>query len=257
MMRKVWCGLALFLMATVTSAWWSPSTAWAQDTFFLPQLSFGVTSPDNPEQVAVTLQVLGLLTVLSLAPAILMLMTSFTRVVVVLSFVRSGMATNQLPPNQVIVGLALFLTLFTMSPVLTEVRDQAWNPYQAGLISQTEALARAQGPIREFMLAQTRESDLALFVDMSGQARPDSPDELGLSTIIPAFVISELKTAFQIGFMIFIPFIIIDMVVASTLMSMGMLMLPPAMISLPFKILLFVLVDGWRLVVQSLLLSFQ
>lgn len=223
-----------------------------------PQLQIGVVPAGEAEGVATSLQILALLTILSLAPAILLMMTSFTRIVIVLSFVRNALATAQVPPNQVLIGLALFLTLFTMSPVFNQVYEEAWLPYQNGQIDQSEALRLAQQPLREFMLRQTREKDLALFVRASGQTDdPQSPEDLGLSVIIPSFMISELRTAFEMGFLLFVPFIVIDMIVASTLMSMGMLMLPPMLISLPFKILLFVMVDGWNLVAGQIINSFR
>lgn len=206
---------------------------------------------------AVTLQLLLMLTVLSLAPAILIMMTSFTRIVVVLSFVRQALGTQMQPPNQVIIGLSLFLTFFVMSPVLTEVNDVALKPYLAGEMEQDVAIDKALLPMKEFMAKNTREQDLALFVKYAKMEKPESIDEIPLTTLVPAFAISELKTAFQIGFMIFVPFLIIDMVVSSILMAMGMMMLPPIIISLPFKILLFVLVDGWHLIVESLLFSFK
>lgn len=211
---------------------------------------------DNPSDLTATVQLLIFLTVLSLAPAILILMTCFTRVVVVLSFVRSGLATQQMPPNQVIIGLALFITFFVMAPVFSEVNDQALQPLFQGEMTQEEAFESAAVPIKEFMAQHTREKDLALFMGYAGLDKPETLEDIPLSSLVPAFAISELKTAFQIGFMIFIPFLVIDMVVASVLMSMGMMMLPPVMIALPFKILLFVMVDGWHLVVRSLLLSF-
>jgi flagellar biosynthetic protein FliP len=223
----------------------------------VPNINIGVEAANNPRDVALSLQVLFVLTVLSLAPSILIMMTSFTRIIVVLSFLRSALATQQMPPNQVLVGLALFLTFFTMSPYWDQVNQTALQPYLAGRVSQDAALTAALKPMREFMFKQTRENDLALFVNISDAPRPDSPDDVPTTTLIPAFVISELKTAFQIGFLIYIPFIVIDMVVASTLMSMGMMMVPPVMISLPFKILLFILVDGWHLVVRSLVTSFN
>ncbi|BAB06161.1 flagellar type III secretion system pore protein FliP [Halalkalibacterium halodurans] len=212
---------------------------------------------DDPAGVATTVQLLLLLTVLSLAPSILILMTCFTRVVIVLSFVRTGLATQTMPPNQVIIGIALFITFFIMAPVFAEVNDQALTPFLDGEIDQQEAMDRAAIPMKEFMAKHTREKDLALFMGYAGHDRPESIEDIPLTALVPAFAISELKTAFQIGFLIFIPFLVIDMIVASVLMSMGMMMLPPIMISLPFKILLFVLVDGWYLVVQSLLLSFN
>lgn len=223
----------------------------------LPRVQIGVENASSPREVAQSLQILLVLTVLSLAPAILIMMTSFTRIIVVLSFVRTSLGTQQMPPNQVLIGLALFLTFFIMVPVWNQVNAEALQPFVAGQIDQEAAMERASAPVREFMLRQTREKDLALFVGLSGQPQPGRPEDLSLSVIVPAFAISELKTAFQIGFVIFVPFIVIDMVVASTLMSMGMMMLPPMMISLPFKILLFVMVDGWHLVIKSLVTSFR
>lgn len=221
-----------------------------------PRLELGVDTARGPGDVALSLQILFLLTVLSLAPAILILLTSFTRIVIVLSFIRNALATNQMPPNQVLVGLALFLTFFTMAPTFSAVNQQALQPYLAGQMDEVQAIRAASGPLREFMLRFTREKDLDLFLRLS-QTEAPSPQDVPMSQLIPAFVISELKTAFQLGFLLYLPFIVIDMVVASTLMSMGMLMLPPVMISLPFKILLFVLVDGWHLITRSLLLSFR
>lgn len=223
----------------------------------IPRLQLGLEPASSPQDVAVSLQILFLLTVLSLAPAILIMMTSFTRIIIVLSFVRSALATQQIPPNQVLIGLALFLTMFVMGPVWSQVNDNALQPYLAGEIGQEEALERAAVPVREFMFRQTREKDLALFMNFARLQAPEGPADIPTRVLVPAFTISELKTAFQIGFVIFIPFVVIDMIVASTLMSMGMLMLPPMMISLPFKILLFVMVDGWNLVIGSLLMSFR
>lgn len=211
----------------------------------------------GPEQASVSLQVLFLLTVLSLAPAFLILITCFTRVVVVLSFVRSALALHQMPPNQVIIGLALFITFFVMSPVWTQVYSEAIGPYVAGELPEDVAASLAMEPVREFMLRQTREKDLALFMNFANLPSPVDPEDVPSYVLIPAFGISELKTAFQMGFMIFVPFLVIDMVVASTLMSMGMLMLPPMMVSLPLKVLLFVLTDGWHLVVKSLVVSIR
>jgi flagellar biosynthetic protein FliP len=222
----------------------------------IPGIRVGVDPAASPSEVAGTLQIMALLTVLSLAPAILLMTTSFTRIVIVLSFVRSAMGTQQVPPNQVIIGLSLFITLFVMMPVFAQINEVAWQPYMSGRITQQVALERGAKPVRDFMLKQTREQDLSLFVDLSGRARPAGPDDVPTYVIIPAFMISELKSAFQMGFVIYIPFLVIDMLVASVLMSMGMMMLPPVLISLPFKILLFVLVDGWGLVVKSLVESF-
>lgn len=222
----------------------------------IPGLDLDFLSED-PANVATTIQLLIVLTVLSLAPGILILMTSFTRIVIVLSFVRQGLATQSMPPNQVLIGLALFLTFFIMAPIFAEVNEQALTPFLEGELTQEEALEQAAVPMKEFMAQHTREKDLALFMGYAGMDRPESLDDIPLTALIPAFAISELKTAFQIGFLIFVPFLVIDMIVASVLMSMGMMMLPPVMIALPFKILLFVLVDGWYLIVQSLLLSFS
>lgn len=221
-----------------------------------PGFQFGIVPGESSADVALSLQIVALLTVLTLAPAILVMLTSFTRIIVVLSFVRSALALQQMPPNQVLIGLALFLTFFTMAPTWQVVFADGVQPYIQGELSEAEAWERIDEPIRKFMFEHTREQDLSLFIEISGQDRPDSPDDVSTLTLIPAFIISELRTAFQLGFILFIPFLVIDMVVASTLMSMGMLMLPPVMISLPFKVLLFVMVDGWHLVTRSLLLSF-
>ena len=232
-------------------------SAFAAPVVPLPNISVGVGNANSPKDMSASLQILLLLTVLSLAPSILVMMTSFTRVVVVLSFMRSALATQQTPPNQVIIGLALFLTFFIMAPTWTQVNQNALQPYMESKITQEQAYDRAIQPMREFMIKQTREKDLALFVNLSNVKRPKTYDDVPTYVLIPAFVISELKTAFQIGFVLFIPFIVIDMIVASSLMSMGMLMLPPMMISLPFKILLFVMVDGWHLLVRSLITSYN
>ncbi|MGO4887768.1 flagellar type III secretion system pore protein FliP [Anaerobacillus sp. MEB173] len=221
----------------------------------IPGLDLDILS-DEPANVATTIQLLILLTVLTLAPSILILMTSFTRIIIVLSFVRTGLATQQMPPNQVLIALALFLTFFIMAPVFSEINETALSPLFEGEITQEEAFDRASVPIKEFMATHTREKDLALFMGYAGMERPSTIEEIPLTALVPAFAISELKTAFQIGFMIFVPFLVIDMVVASVLMAMGMMMLPPVMIALPFKILLFVMVDGWYLIVKSLLLSY-
>ncbi len=223
----------------------------------IPDLTVSVGNGAGSGKLSVPLQILLLLTVLSVVPALLMMTTCFTRIIVVLSFVRQALGTQQLPPNQLILGLALILTIFTMTPVWNTVKSEALDPWQSGEIGQAEALTRAQAPIRAFMLKQTREKDLALFVEMTKMERPKSVDDVPTSVIIPSFMISELRNAFQMGFVLYLPFLVIDMVVASVLMSMGMMMLPPIMISLPFKVLLFVLVDGWYLIVKSLVVSFQ
>lgn len=224
----------------------------------LPNVNLTIGGEGGDSQnLSSVIQLIVLLTVLTLAPAIVILLTSFTRIVIVLSFIRTSLATQQMPPNQVLIGLALFLTFFIMAPTLQQVNSNALQPYMQGEIGQEEAFEKGMDPMRTFMFEQTREKDLALFVKMADIERPKNFSDIPNYVLIPSFVISELKTAFQIGFIIFIPFLVIDMVVASALMSMGMMMLPPMMISLPFKILLFVLVDGWNLVIQSLLLSFR
>ncbi|MFP4058103.1 MAG: flagellar type III secretion system pore protein FliP [Candidatus Brocadiia bacterium] len=220
------------------------------------KVSLGLESTEDPKELTGTLQILLFFTLLSLLPALLLTMTSFTRIIIVLSFVRRALSLQTMPPNQVMIGLALFLTLFTMAPVLKELSTEALDPYQEGEITQAEAFGRAKGSMRGFMLRHTREKDLALFVHMSRMPRPKGPGDVPTHVLIPAFVTSELKTAFQMGFIIFLPFLVIDMVVSSVLTSMGMFMLPPVIISVPFKILLFVLVDGWHLILRSLMASF-
>lgn len=215
-----------------------------------------VFSESDPGNVSTSVTLLFLLTVLSLAPSILILMTSFARIVIVLSFTRTALATNQMPPNQVIIGLALFLTFFIMAPTFQQVNEQALQPLFDEEINLEEAYERGTIPFKQFMAQHTRQKDLELFIEYNQAEYPDTIEEIPMTLLVPAFALSEIKTAFQMGFMIFIPFLVIDMVVASTLMSMGMMMLPPVMISLPFKILLFVLVDGWYLVMKSLLQSF-
>lgn len=239
-------------------ALWAPSAYGAGETLSLPpvQINLGQGAAGGGG-MAVTLQILFLLTVLSLAPAIMVMVTSFTRVVVVLSFLRQALGTPQVPPNQVLISLALFITFFVMAPVWNRVNVEAIQPLMTSEITQQVAFDRAVLPIREFMLKQVHEKDLALFVDMAHLPEAKAVSEVPTYVIIPAFMTSELKTAFQIGFLIYIPFLILDMVVASVLLSMGMMMLPPVIISLPFKIMLFVLIDGWTLVVGSLVRSFN
>jgi flagellar biosynthesis protein FliP len=224
--------------------------------FILPSFQFGIEKGGDPGDVSVLLQIVFLLTVLTLAPAILILMTSFTRLAIVFSFLRQAVGTQQTPSNQIIAGLALFLTFFIMMPVWQKINNNALQPYLNEEISQEIALKAAINPIRTFMFKQTREKDLALFVKMTKINKPKNEEDIPISTLIPAFVISELKTAFIIGFVLFVPFLIIDMVVASVLLSMGMMMLPPIMVSLPFKLMLFVLVDGWNIIIGSLVKSF-
>ncbi len=223
----------------------------------IPDVQIRVAEATGPERVSAALQVMALLTVLTLAPAILILTTSFVRIVVVLSFLRQAIGTHQVPPNQVLIGLALFLTFFIMTPVWQQVNQGALQPYLKKEITQETAYHSALQPIRKFLFAQTREKDLMLCLKMSGDGKPANRDAVATVPLVTAFVLSELKTAFQIGFLIYIPFLVLDMVVASILLSMGMMMLPPIIISLPFKLMLFVLVDGWYLVVGSLIKSFH
>ncbi|MBI4610318.1 MAG: flagellar type III secretion system pore protein FliP [Candidatus Rokubacteria bacterium] len=223
----------------------------------LPRISFTEADLTDPSEVSTMLQLVALLTVLALAPSILVLLTSFTRVLIVLSFLRHALGTAQMPPNQIIIGLSLFLTAFIMAPVGQEIHRNALAPYLARQIGPERALERGLAPVRAFMLRQTRERDLALMVDLSRSPRPNRPGDVQTHVLIPAFVISELRTAFQLSFVIFIPFLVIDMVVGSVLMSMGMLMLPPILVSLPIKILLFVMADGWHLVIRSLVTSYR
>ena len=222
----------------------------------IPSINIGVGQAEDPGDIAVTLQIIALLTILSLAPAILILMTSFTRLVVVFHFLRQAMGTQQAPPNQVMIGLALFITFFIMAPVWQHVYQDALRPLLDKEASYTEAFEKAKIPVKKFMLKNTREKDIALFAKTAQVKRPLTKEAVPLLVLIPAFVISELKTAFIIGFVLYVPFLVIDMVVASVLLSMGMMMLPPIMISLPFKLMLFVLIDGWNLVVGSLINSF-
>jgi flagellar biosynthetic protein FliP len=219
--------------------------------------STGGVNAQNPQNVSAAIQILLFVTVLSLAPAVLVMVTSFTRVIVVLSLVRSAIGVPQLPPNQVLIGLALFLTAFIMAPAIKTMNKDALQPYLNGQMSQEEALHRGEAPLRSFMLKQTREQDLGLFMKLSDTPKPDTVDDIPTYVLVPAFTISELKTAFQMGFVMFVPFLIIDIIVSSALLSMGMMMLPPVVVSLPFKILLFVLVDGWYLIIGSLVGSFQ
>ena len=224
--------------------------------FILPSFRFGIEKGGDPGDVSVLLQIVFLLTVLTLAPAILILTTSFTRLAVVFSFLRQAVGTQQTPSNQIIAGLALFLTFFIMMPIWQKINNNALQPYLHEEISQEVALKEAINPIRNFMFKQTREKDLALFIKMAKINKPKNENDIPTTVLVPAFVISELKTAFIIGFVLFVPFLIIDMVVASVLLSMGMMMLPPIMVSLPFKLMLFVLVDGWNIIVGSLVKSF-
>ncbi len=232
--------------------WVSP--ALAQIT--LPNVNLGFKTTENPNEVVNAIKIVLVLTVLTLAPAVLIMMTSFTRIVIVLSFLRQALGVQQMPPNQLLMGLSLFLTFFIMGPAFREMNEKGIQPYIANKITQEKALEETLTPLRKFMLSQTRPSDLNLFVKLSKMDQPKTLADVPTMVLIPAFVISELKTSFQIGFIIFLPFLVIDMLAASVLMAMGMMMLPPVVISLPLKIMLFVLVDGWTLIVGSMVNSF-
>jgi flagellar biosynthetic protein FliP len=246
------------LVAVIVVCLLCAGMAMAQDKVLpLPKVSIEVGKSAKPEDVSVTLQILFLMTILSLAPAILILTTAFTRIVVVLHFLRQAMGTQQVPPSQVLIGLAMFLTFFVMAPTWSRVNTDALQPYLEKKMSLEQAYEKGVAPVREFMLRQTREEDLALFVKLANVDKPKNRDDVPLHALIPAFAISELRIGFQIGFLLFIPFLVIDMVISSILLYMGMMMLPPVLISMPFKILLFILVDGWHLIVRSLLESFH
>ncbi len=223
----------------------------------LPSVNLGFKTTENPNEVVNAIKIIMIMTVLTLAPAILIMMTSFTRIIIVLSFLRQALGTGQMPPNQLLVGLALFLTFFIMGPSFNEVNERALQPYLAGKMAQDKALDEALVPLRRFMFNQTRPTDLNLFVRLSKMEKPKTRADVPTTVLIPAFIISELKTSFQIGFIIYLPFLVIDLVISGVLMAMGMMMLPPVVISLPIKIMLFVLVDGWTLMVGSLVQSFN
>ena len=234
-----------------------PNCCWgAEPAISTPFFSLGLDRAEQPGAPTVTLQIFLLMTVLSLAPAILIMVTSFTRIVIVLSLLRRALGTMQMPPNQVMIGLALFLTFFIMAPVWQKIDQKALQPYLDKKIGNQQALQNAVEPLKEFMFKQTRKKDLALFVDIAKLERPRNITDIPTTVLIPSFIISEVKTAFQIGLLLYVPFLIIDMVVASVLLSMGMMMLPPIMVSLPFKLMLFVLADGWYLLVGSLVKGF-
>ena len=246
---------AVLKIGSFAAAFWLLAAEVSTQT--IPKISLSVGEATGPDEISTTLQIVVLMTVLALAPSILIMVTSFIRIVIVLSFLRHAMGIHQMPPNQLLAGLALILTFFIMSPVVNKCYDDGIKPYLDGQMAKEEAFDKASAPLKKFMLAQTREKDLALFVDIAKVEQPDNADDISLSVLVPGFVISELRTSFQIAFVLFIPFLVIDMVVASVLMSMGMMMLPPIIVSLPFKILLFVLVDGWYLLVKSLVESFH
>ncbi|MBV7272208.1 flagellar type III secretion system pore protein FliP [Clostridium thailandense] len=229
----------------------------APEAFPIPKINISVDNANTPQQYVGNIKLLIMLTILTLLPSIIMMMTSFVRIVIVLGFLRTAMGTQQSPPNQVMIGLALFLTVFIMQPVYTKINTNAIQPFMENKITQEQAIEEGAKPLREFMLKQTRQKDFKLFIDEAKLNYKVTKDNAPLYVVIPAFMISELKTAFQIGFLLYIPFMIIDLVVGSVLMSMGMMMLPPVMVSLPFKLLLFVMVDGWYLLVKSLIISFS
>lgn len=246
----------LFLLLLLSGIFVDSTYSQTPSPLPLPRLTLGVDRVEKPEDVSLSLQILILLTVLTLAPSIMIMMTSFTRIIIVLHFLKQAMGSQQMPPGQIIIGMALFVTFVIMSPVFKDVNDNALQPYLNNRITQDSAFTRSIEPFRTFMFKYTREEDLALFVKYTDQNKPTNRDEIPTLTLIPAFALSELKTGFQMGFLLFIPFLMIDMIVSSILMSMGMMMLPPAFVSLPFKILLFILLDGWNLIVETLIKSF-
>jgi len=248
--------VTILLLAIIFIMIMDVGTANSQVKVTLPKIEIG-DKGNGEANLSTGIQILLLLTALSLAPAFLLMLTSFTRVIVVLSFIRSALSIQQTPPNQVLIGIALFLTFFIMAPTWNNINSNALSPYMSGKISYKEAIDRGSVPIRDFMFRQTKEKDLALMIQMSKSVKPKNRNDIPTHVLVPAFIVSELNTAFKMGFMLFIPFIVIDMVIASILMSMGMMMLPPMMISLPFKILLFVLADGWHLIVRSLVMGFN
>lgn len=243
--------LLIFLVIGFTTAYAAPAD------IAVPKLNISVDGSQTPKEYVDNIKLLILLTILTLLPSLILTMTCFTRISVVFGFLRSALGTQQSPSNQILVGLALFLTLFIMTPTFTKINTDAIVPYVDNQIDQTTALKNAEKPLREFMLKQTRQKDLKLFMDIAKVDENTKIEDVAITVVIPAFIISELKTAFTIGFLLFIPFLIIDIVVASVLMSMGMFMIPPAMVAMPFKILLFVMVDGWYLIVKSLVMSFS
>ena len=265
---KISAIIGIFIaVCLLTFIWHAKNTAYASDLGAqsgidingnVGNVDFNITTEEGEDSsLATTLQMLFILTLISLAPSILILVTSFTRILVVLHFVRSAMGTQTTPPNQILIGLALFLTLFVMSPTLSRINTEAIKPLSAGEITGEEAIDAAIDPLREFMFGETRNEELALFVDIAGIETVETADDIPTWVLVPAFIISELRAAFIIGFLIYIPFIVIDMVVSSTLMAMGMMMLPPTTISMPFKILLFIMADGWTLIIESVLRTFK
>lgn len=253
-MKKLTVSIFLLFALCIFCA---PEISYGEPGFSIPQIDISIGGSGESEGAASTVQILLLLTVISLAPSILIMMTCFTRIIIIFSFLRRALSLNTTPPNQVIVALSLFLTFFIMSSTFQEINVNAYQPFVGGEISQDVALDEAAKPLRNFMLRQVRTKDLALFADLSGVESIETLDEIPMTTLIPAFIISELKTGFEIGFLLYIPFIVIDMIVANTLMALGMMMLPPVMISMPFKILLFVLVDGWNLLIEKIILTIR
>ncbi len=254
MMKRI---IILLILIIALVLLFAPVTSAASTDSVLPSISVDIGG-ESADGASSSLEIIFLITILSLLPSIMIMMTSFTRIIIVLSFVRSALGLQQTPPNQVLIGLALFLTFFIMSPIINQINTQAYTPYTKGEITQTEAIDKAEVPLREFMLKQVDEEDLNMFISLSpDEIKAKNVDDIKTNVVVAAFITSELKRAFTIGFLIFLPFLIIDMVVASVLMSMGMVMLPPVMISLPFKLILFVLVDGWGLIVKTLILSFH
>ena len=247
---------AIILATVVVCALCVPTPAVCQ-SLSIPSVQIGIGGTDEPQEIATVLQIVFLLTILTLAPSILIMMTSFTRMIIIFAFLRNAMHTQSMPSNQIIVTMALFLTFYIMAPVWQRINDQALQPYLNEDLTFTEAVQLASVPMRQFMLKQTREKDLALLVSLTKGTRPATPDDIPMTTVVPAFMMSEVTTAFTAGFIVFIPFLVIDMVVACVLLSMGMMMLPPVMVSLPFKLLLFVLVDGWGLLIGSVIRSFH
>src|SRR5436190_10292573 len=233
------------LMLAVTPATAAPAT-----------LKLDMTSTNGQVQMTMPVQIMILMTLLTFLPAIIISLSSFTRIIIVFHFLRQALGTQEAPSNQILIGLALFLSFFIMNPTLTAMYNNAYEPWSKGQIDQDQALERGSQPLKQFMLKSTREKDLQLFMDMAGGPKPKGPDDLPMRAVIPAFMISEIKTAFQIGFVLFLPFLVIDMVVSSVLLSMGMMQLPPAVVSLPFKVLLFIMVDGWNLIITSLVKSY-
>lgn len=251
MLKKKYSMLFVFLVTMILGRF-----VFAQSSVTLPTVNLGFKSTQNPTEIVSTIKLIIMMTVLTLAPAILIMMTGFTRILIVLSFLRQAMGVQQMPPNQLLVGLSLFLTFFVMQPAFKEINDKAVTPYVNGTISQDAAIDNALSPLRRFMFAQTRDQDLSLFVKMAHVEQPKTRADVPTLVLVPSFIVSELKTAFMIGFIIFLPFLIIDILAASVLMAMGMMMVPPVVISLPFKIMLFVLVDGWSLLIGSMVKSF-